>query len=77
MIVTECEVPGPDEGPEEGSRWSMHFDGALITLGNGIGTVIISQKALILHLLPDYVSTALTIWWSMRHASWDFKLQLT
>ena len=23
MLVTDCEEPGPDEGPEEGSRWSM------------------------------------------------------
>ena len=36
--------PGPDEGPEEGSRWYMHFDGASNTLGNGIGIVIISPE---------------------------------
>ena len=41
MVVTDCEVLGPDEGPEEGSRWSMHFDEASNTLGNGIGAVII------------------------------------
>ena len=28
MIVIDCETPKPDEGPEEGSRWSMYFDGA-------------------------------------------------
>ena len=39
-----CETPGPDEGPEEGSRWSMYFDGASNALGNGIGAVIISPK---------------------------------
>ena len=44
MIVTDCEVLGPDEGPEEGSRWSMHFDGASNALGNGIGAVIISPQ---------------------------------
>ena len=44
MIGTDCEVPGPDEGPEEGSRWSMHFDGASNALGNSIGAVIISPK---------------------------------
>ena len=42
MIVTDCEVPGPDEGPEEGSRWSMHFDGASNALGNGIGADMIT-----------------------------------
>ena len=28
MLVTDYETPGPDEGPEEGSRWSMYFDGS-------------------------------------------------
>ena len=44
MVVTDCEVPGPDEGPEEGSRWSMHFDGASNAQGNSIGVVIISPE---------------------------------
>ena len=25
MVVTDCEIPGPDEGPKEASRWSMYF----------------------------------------------------
>ena len=44
MFVTDCEEPGPDEGPEEGSRRSMYFDGASYALGNGIGAVIISPE---------------------------------
>ena len=44
MLVTDCETPGPDEGPEEGSRWSMYFDGASNALGNGISAVIISPE---------------------------------
>ena len=44
MVVTDCEIPGPDEGPEEGSRWSMYFDGAPNALGNSIGAMIISPK---------------------------------
>ena len=28
MLVIDYEEPGPDEGPEEGSRWTMVFDGA-------------------------------------------------
>ena len=44
MIVTDCEEPGPDEGPEEGSRWSMYFDGDSNALGNGVGAMIISPK---------------------------------
>ena len=44
MLVTDCEEPGPNEGPEEVSRWSMYFDGASNALGNGIGAVIISLE---------------------------------
>ena len=41
---TDYEEPGPDEGPEEGSRWTMVFDGASNALDNGIGVVIISPE---------------------------------
>ena len=41
ILVTGCEELGSDEGPEEGSRWFMYFDGASNALGNGIGAVII------------------------------------
>ena len=44
MLVTNYEEPGPDEGPEEGSRWTMVSDGASNALGNGINTVIISPE---------------------------------
>ena len=44
LVVTDYEEPGPDEGPEEGSRWTMVFDGASNTHGNGIGAVIISPE---------------------------------
>ena len=44
MLVTDCEEPGPDEGPEKGSRWTMVFDGASNALGNGIGAMIISPE---------------------------------
>ena len=44
MLITDFEEPGPDEGPEEGSRWSMYFNGASNALGNGIGAMIISPE---------------------------------
>ena len=47
MLVTNCEEPGLDEGPEEGSRWTMVFDGASNALGNGIGTLIIKISQLL------------------------------
>src|ERR1044072_3061835 len=42
LLVTNYEEPGPDEGPEPGSRWTMVFDGASNALGNGIGAIITS-----------------------------------
>ena len=44
MLVTDCEEPGPDEGPKKGSWWTMVFDGASNALGNDIGAVIISRR---------------------------------
>ena len=47
MLVTDYEEPGPYEGPEPGSRWTMVFDGASNALGNGIGASIISPDGFI------------------------------
>ena len=44
MQVIDYEEPGPHEGPELGSRWTMVFDGASNALGNKIGIVIISPE---------------------------------
>ena len=44
MLVTDCAKPGPYDGPEQGSRWTMVFDGASNALGNRIGVVIISPE---------------------------------
>ena len=46
MLVIDREEPGPNEGPEKGSGWTMVFDGASNTLGNGIGVGIISPEIL-------------------------------
>src|SRR3954465_5799217 len=35
MLVNCHRQPGPEEGPEPGSRWTMVFDGASNALGNG------------------------------------------
>lgn len=42
MYIRDYEIPGPEEGPEPGSRWMLVFDGASNALGNGIGAVITS-----------------------------------
>ena len=44
MLITDCEKPGPYEGPEQGSQWTMVFDGASNALGNGIGVMVISHE---------------------------------
>ena len=36
MLVTDCAKPGPYDRPEQGSRWTMVFDGASNALGNGL-----------------------------------------
>ena len=35
MLVTDCEKPGPYDGPKQGSRWTVVFGGASNALGNG------------------------------------------
>ncbi|XP_050919307.1 uncharacterized protein LOC127136832 [Lathyrus oleraceus] len=42
MLIRDCNIPGPKEGPEPGSRWTLVFDGASNTHGNGIGAIITS-----------------------------------
>lgn len=42
MLIRDCNIPGPEEGPEPGSRWTLVFDGASNTQGNKIGAVITS-----------------------------------
>ena len=44
MLITDCEKPGPYEGPEQGYQWTMVFDGASNALGNEIGVMIISPE---------------------------------
>ena len=44
MTLDNCEEIRPYEEPEQGSRWTMVFDGASNALGNGIGVVIISPE---------------------------------
>ena len=44
MLIMECEKPEPYEGPEQGSRWTMVFDGVSNALGNRISVVIFSPE---------------------------------
>lgn len=48
MLIRDCNIPDPDEGLEPESRWTLVFDNASNSQGNGIGAVIISPN--IFHL---------------------------
>ncbi|XP_050897430.1 uncharacterized protein LOC127104283 [Lathyrus oleraceus] len=42
MLMRDCNIHGPEEGPEPGSLWTLVFDGASNAHGNGIKEVITS-----------------------------------
>ncbi|XP_050897281.1 uncharacterized protein LOC127104117 [Lathyrus oleraceus] len=42
MLIRDCNIPDPEEGPEPESRWTLVFDGASYAQGNGIGAIITS-----------------------------------
>ncbi|XP_050877580.1 uncharacterized protein LOC127081359 [Lathyrus oleraceus] len=42
ILIRDCNIPGPKEGPEPGSRWTMVFNGASNANVNGVGAVITS-----------------------------------
>ncbi|XP_050918375.1 uncharacterized protein LOC127135783 [Lathyrus oleraceus] len=42
MLIRDCNIPDPEEGPEPGSHWTLVFDGASNAHDNGIGAVITS-----------------------------------
>ncbi|XP_050876332.1 uncharacterized protein LOC127080041 [Lathyrus oleraceus] len=42
MLIRGCNIPGQKEEPEPSSCWTLVFDGAYNTQGNGMGAVITS-----------------------------------
>ncbi|XP_050897104.1 uncharacterized protein LOC127103913 [Lathyrus oleraceus] len=42
MLIRDCNIPSPEEGPDPGSRWTLVLDGASNAHDNGIGAVITS-----------------------------------
>ena len=44
MTLDNCKELRPYEGPEQGSRWTLLFDGEFNALGNGISVVLISPE---------------------------------
>ncbi|XP_050877268.1 uncharacterized protein LOC127081021 [Lathyrus oleraceus] len=45
MLIRDCNILDPEEGPEPGSRWTLVFDGASNAHGNGIEAVITSPTS--------------------------------
>ena len=44
MTLDNIEGNRPYDEPGQGSRWTLYFDGASNSLGNGIGAVLISPE---------------------------------
>ena len=44
MTLDNIEDCRPYDGPKQGSRWTLYFDGASNALGNGISVVLISLE---------------------------------
>ena len=44
MTLSNIEEIRPYDGPEQGSQWTLFFDGASNALGNGIDAVLISPE---------------------------------
>ena len=44
IFIADYEIPGPDEGPEPGARWTLMFYGASNALRHGMGEVLTSLK---------------------------------
>ncbi|XP_058751481.1 uncharacterized protein LOC131624541 [Vicia villosa] len=62
MVVRDYETPGPDEGPEPGSIWTLMFDGASNALGHEYEACILRLEAAIdlrIKLLEVYGDSAL------------------
>ncbi|XP_050908974.1 uncharacterized protein LOC127122723 [Lathyrus oleraceus] len=43
LFIGDYVIPGPEEGPEPGLRWTLVFDGAFNARGHGIGAIITYQ----------------------------------
>ncbi|XP_050919802.1 uncharacterized protein LOC127137379 [Lathyrus oleraceus] len=44
MVIKDCEIPGPNEGLEPGSRWKLAFDGSSNYNGHGVGVVLMNPN---------------------------------
>ncbi|XP_050909194.1 uncharacterized protein LOC127122965 [Lathyrus oleraceus] len=77
-LIRDCNIPGPEEGPEPGSRWILVFYGAYNAHVKVIGEVITSPTNF--HPPPHspqgFVSNIQTIWYNTRLVSSALKLQL-
>ncbi|XP_050875280.1 uncharacterized protein LOC127078909 [Lathyrus oleraceus] len=45
IFIRDCNIPGPDKGPELGSRWKIVFDDAYSARGYGIRAIVTSPTS--------------------------------
>lgn len=44
MAIKDYEIPGPDEGPEPGSRWKLTFDDSSNYIGHDVEVVMVNPS---------------------------------
>ena len=74
MVTGDYGIPGPDEGPEPGERWTVMFDRASNEPGHRIGAFLTSPKIITSLILQGYVLTTPIILLNMKLVSWVWKL---
>ena len=74
MTLDNIEDFRPYEGPEQGSRWTLYFDGASMHLVTVSALCLYLWKDSILLSLPYFASTIRTTWQNMKHESLDSRL---
>ena len=70
-------VPGPEEGLEPGSQWTLVFDNASNACGHVIGAFITSPTGFHLPFTARLYLTAPTIWQNIRHVFMVWRRPLT
>ncbi|XP_050876377.1 uncharacterized protein LOC127080091 [Lathyrus oleraceus] len=72
MVIKDCEIPGPNEGPGPGSRWKLAFDGSSNYSGHEYEACILGIEAAIdlrINILDVYGDLALVIY--QAKGEWD------
>ena len=69
MTLDDSEEIRPSDGPGQGSRWLLFFDGTSNALGNGIGVVLISSEGCHTPFTARLCFNCTNKWRNTKHAS--------